>query len=128
MAINFEENKKVLNNFPAVICALTEDGNSAGDVTGSQKWLFQSNCYFVIVLVYMQAERQAVNSTVQGSAADLVKTAMIRIDRELAEKFPETVTTHRHLRKDSGNNQYASTVTSVKASTSKIALNIREAD
>lgn len=30
-----------------------------------------------------QAERQAVNSTIQGSAADLVKTAMINIDRRL---------------------------------------------
>lgn len=30
-----------------------------------------------------QAERQAVNSTIQGSAADLVKIAMINVDREL---------------------------------------------
>jgi hypothetical protein len=34
------------------------------------------------------AERQAVNSTVQGSAADLVKKAMIDIERRLAEVFP----------------------------------------
>ena len=33
-----------------------------------------------------QAERQAVNSTIQGSAADLVKTAMINIDRSLANE------------------------------------------
>ncbi|WAR06887.1 DPOLQ-like protein [Mya arenaria] len=32
-----------------------------------------------------QAERQAVNTTVQGSAADLVKTAMVRIDDRLAK-------------------------------------------
>lgn len=30
-----------------------------------------------------QAERQAVNSTIQGSAADLVKLAMINVDKEL---------------------------------------------
>lgn len=34
-----------------------------------------------------QAERQAVNSTIQGSAADLVKTAMVKIDRALVEEF-----------------------------------------
>ena len=34
-----------------------------------------------------QAERQAVNSTIQGSAADLVKTAMINIDHKLAGEY-----------------------------------------
>ncbi|XP_033111697.1 DNA polymerase theta-like [Anneissia japonica] len=42
------------------------------------------------------AERQAVNTTVQGSAADLVKKAMVRIDKRLAEEFPSTLKTHRH--------------------------------
>ena len=35
-----------------------------------------------------QAERQAVNTMVQGSAADLVKNAMINIDREVNCEFP----------------------------------------
>ncbi|XP_022111115.1 DNA polymerase theta-like [Acanthaster planci] len=43
-----------------------------------------------------QAERQAVNTTIQGSAADLVKVAMVRIDRRLAQEFPNTRLTHRH--------------------------------
>ena len=43
-----------------------------------------------------QAERQAVNTTVQGSAADLVKTAMVRIDAALREMFPDCHLTHRH--------------------------------
>ncbi len=43
------------------------------------------------VHVRSQAERQAVNSTIQGSAADLVKTAMINIDRKLQDIFPTTV-------------------------------------
>ncbi|XP_038044107.1 DNA polymerase theta-like [Patiria miniata] len=43
-----------------------------------------------------QAERQAVNTTIQGSAADLVKLAMVKIDRRLAEEFPNTKVTHRH--------------------------------
>ena len=34
-----------------------------------------------------QAERQAVNTTIQGSAADLVKTAMVNIDRKLAAQY-----------------------------------------
>ncbi|GIY31215.1 hypothetical protein CDAR_80911 [Caerostris darwini] len=36
------------------------------------------------------AERQAVNTTIQGSAADLIKSAMIKIEENLAEKFPES--------------------------------------
>ncbi|KAH3724324.1 hypothetical protein DPMN_050140 [Dreissena polymorpha] len=43
-----------------------------------------------------QAERQAVNTTVQGSAADLVKRAMVSIDKSLEEMFPNTLYTHRH--------------------------------
>ncbi|MCK5379657.1 MAG: DNA polymerase I, partial [Acidobacteria bacterium] len=34
------------------------------------------------------AERVAVNTPVQGSAADLIKLAMIAVDRRLAEEFP----------------------------------------
>lgn len=32
-----------------------------------------------------QAERQAVNTTVQGSAADVIKLATINIDKQLSE-------------------------------------------
>ncbi|VDI52041.1 DNA polymerase theta, partial [Mytilus galloprovincialis] len=42
------------------------------------------------------AERQAVNTTVQGSAADLVKTAMNCIDVKLKEVFPQSAYTHSH--------------------------------
>ena len=35
------------------------------------------------------AERIALNTPIQGSAADLIKLAMIRVDRALAEKFRE---------------------------------------
>lgn len=35
-----------------------------------------------------QSERQAVNTKIQGSAADLVKLAGIRIEEELREAFP----------------------------------------
>ena len=35
------------------------------------------------------AERIALNTPIQGSAADLIKLAMIRVDQALAENFPE---------------------------------------
>ncbi|XP_041116095.1 DNA polymerase theta-like [Polyodon spathula] len=42
------------------------------------------------------AERQAVNTTVQGSAADIVKTATVSIQKRLEETFPSTVKSHKH--------------------------------
>ena len=35
------------------------------------------------------AERIALNTPIQGTAADLIKLAMIRVDRALAENYPE---------------------------------------
>ncbi|MBE6959511.1 MAG: DNA polymerase I [Ruminococcaceae bacterium] len=35
------------------------------------------------------AERIALNTPIQGTAADLIKLAMIRVDRALAEKYPD---------------------------------------
>ncbi|XP_039911111.1 DNA polymerase theta isoform X2 [Hirundo rustica] len=42
------------------------------------------------------AERQAVNTTVQGSAADIVKTATVNIQRRL-EAFSSGIKSHGHL-------------------------------
>ncbi|CAN2387728.1 double-strand break repair via alternative nonhomologous end joining [Pristimantis euphronides] len=42
------------------------------------------------------AERQAVNTTVQGSAADIVKTATVNIQKRLEEAFPSVPTSHGH--------------------------------
>ncbi|KAM4046137.1 LOW QUALITY PROTEIN: DNA polymerase theta [Anomaloglossus baeobatrachus] len=42
------------------------------------------------------AERQAVNTTVQGSAADIVKTATVNIQRRLEDAFPSVPKSHGH--------------------------------
>ncbi|XP_073523632.1 DNA polymerase theta-like isoform X2 [Phyllobates terribilis] len=42
------------------------------------------------------AERQAVNTTVQGSAADIVKTATVNIQSRLEEAFPSEPKSHGH--------------------------------
>ena len=34
-----------------------------------------------------QAERQAINTLVQGSASDLVKSSMVKIDKTISKKF-----------------------------------------
>ena len=58
--------------------------------------LYTSIKPFIMFFVCDQAERQAVNTTVQGSAADLVKLAMVRIDEELMKVYPDTTKAHRH--------------------------------
>ncbi|XP_068127042.1 DNA polymerase theta [Hyperolius riggenbachi] len=42
------------------------------------------------------AERQAVNTTVQGSAADIVKTATVNIQRRLESTYPSVPKSHGH--------------------------------
>lgn len=48
------------------------------------------------VYIKSHAERQAVNTTVQGSAADIVKLATINIQRRLEAAFPGVSASHRH--------------------------------
>uniref|UniRef100_A0A3Q2DDF4 DNA polymerase theta n=1 Tax=Cyprinodon variegatus TaxID=28743 RepID=A0A3Q2DDF4_CYPVA len=42
------------------------------------------------------AERQAVNTTVQGSAADIVKLATVNIQKRLRKTFPAAPLSHQH--------------------------------
>uniref|UniRef100_G3PUF7 DNA polymerase theta n=1 Tax=Gasterosteus aculeatus TaxID=69293 RepID=G3PUF7_GASAC len=44
------------------------------------------------------AERQAVNTTVQGSAADIVKLATVNIQKRLREAYPAAPLSHQHAR------------------------------
>ncbi|XP_023812203.2 DNA polymerase theta isoform X3 [Oryzias latipes] len=43
------------------------------------------------------AERQAVNTTVQGSAADIVKLATVNIQKRLQKTYPAAPPSHQHL-------------------------------
>lgn len=43
------------------------------------------------------AERQAVNSVIQGTASDLIKYAMINVDRQLALHWPVSLPAPRAL-------------------------------
>ncbi|XP_063060010.1 DNA polymerase theta [Engraulis encrasicolus] len=48
------------------------------------------------VYIRSHAERQAVNTTVQGSAADIVKLATVNIQRQLNEAFHDVPQSHQH--------------------------------
>nr|XP_046269231.1 DNA polymerase theta [Scatophagus argus] len=50
------------------------------------------------VHVKAHAERQAVNTTVQGSAADIVKIATVNIQKRLRTAYPSAPLSHRHTR------------------------------
>ena len=47
--------------------------------------------------IKQQAERQAVNNCVQGGSADLIKRAMVKIDRDLSDKFELILQVHDEL-------------------------------
>ncbi|XP_074486262.1 DNA polymerase theta isoform X1 [Sebastes fasciatus] len=46
------------------------------------------------------AERQAVNTTVQGSAADIVKLATVNIQKRLRKTYPAAPLSHQHAHSD----------------------------
>ncbi|KAI9519125.1 hypothetical protein NQZ68_031397 [Dissostichus eleginoides] len=49
------------------------------------------------------AERQAVNTTVQGSAADIVKLATVNIQKRLRKTYPAAPLSHQHTHSASSN-------------------------
>ncbi|XP_046876902.1 DNA polymerase theta-like [Hypomesus transpacificus] len=68
-----------------------------------------ANTYSVCVSA-SQAERQAVNTTVQGSAADIVKLATVNIQQRLQETFPTAPLSHQHPHSDRGRSRTCSRV------------------
>ena len=51
------------------------------------------------VMLRAKAERQSVNTTTQGSGADVVKVAMVNIDRILQSSYPDAVKTNTQRRR-----------------------------
>lgn len=51
--------------------------------------------YLLLKTLLAQAERQAVNTKIQGSAADLVKSALILLNRTLEEKLANVHLVHQ---------------------------------
>ena len=65
-----------------------QDCRSAGHVTTLlNRKRFLPGIHSTNIHAKSQAERQAVNTTIQGSAADLVKTAMVNIDRKITQLY-----------------------------------------
>ncbi|KAL7844280.1 hypothetical protein SRHO_G00228190 [Serrasalmus rhombeus] len=58
------------------------------------------------VYIKSHAERQAVNTTVQGSAADIVKLATVNIQRRLEATFPEVPPSHHHNQSETEKGRY----------------------
>uniref|UniRef100_A0A671U8P8 DNA polymerase theta n=1 Tax=Sparus aurata TaxID=8175 RepID=A0A671U8P8_SPAAU len=58
--------------------------------------------------VKAHAERQAVNTTVQGSAADIVKLATVNIQKRLRKTYPASPLSHQHTH-SAGNQRRAGT-------------------
>lgn len=48
-----------------------------------------NNFYFFAIFL-AHAERQAINTIIQGSAADVTKIAMIKVDKNVNQSFPKT--------------------------------------
>lgn len=51
-------------------------------------------CLFFPLLSLAQAERQAINTIIQGSAADVTKMAMIKVDKAINQSL---LSPHIHL-------------------------------
>lgn len=68
-----------------IVAACRENGYIS-TMTGRRRYLRNINANQKSVA--RAAERQAINSTIQGSAADIVKCAMINIDQQFQKRYP----------------------------------------
>ncbi len=82
--------KSYFNNFPGIaewqqkVLASTREAGYAESLFGRRRYLpaIRSSNF----QVRAAAEREAINMPIQGTAADIIKVAMIRVDEELARR------------------------------------------
>lgn len=94
LSIPFGEAKELIDGyfltFPGVkkymneIVALASEQGYVETIMGRRRFLKDINSSNSVVRGF--AERNAINAPLQGSAADIIKVAMIRIQRRLAEE------------------------------------------
>lgn len=98
LGITRAEAKEIIDNykkeFPYIQKYMDDQINFAKEheyvqtLMGRKRWLKDINSSNFTVRGY--AERNAINSPIQGSAADMIKMAMIRIHREMQKKHWES--------------------------------------
>ena len=103
----FKSKYPVMKKFISATVQSCRDNGYIVTLLGRKRYL--SGIHSQNIHARSQAERQAVNSTIQGSAADLVKTAMVNIDRVLAKEYKTslpcltlTESSHKQTDKTSG--------------------------
>ena len=94
LRIGRKEAQKIIEDyfagFPSIL-SFIEDTKAAARETGYVETLFGRRRYIPEInskngTIRALAERNAVNAPIQGTSADIIKLAMIAIDKELADK------------------------------------------
>ncbi len=83
----FDKHKKVKEYMDSQIASCRERGYSE-TILGRKRPIHEINA--VAYMVRQLGERLAMNSPIQGSAADIIKIAMIKVYNALKKEFPDT--------------------------------------
>ena len=83
----FDKHRKVKEYMDGQIASCKEKGYSE-TILGRKRPIHEINA--VAYMVRQLGERLAMNSPIQGSAADIIKIAMIKVYNGLKEQFPDT--------------------------------------
>ena len=83
----FRKHEKVKEYMDGQIASARETGYSE-TILGRKRAIHEINAS--AYMVRQLGERLAMNSPIQGSAADIIKVAMIKVYRELREKHPDS--------------------------------------